>query len=202
MSRQAFHSSLTFSFSSMTLKKTHFIKIPVLLVLFIITFGIGYALINANKNQKKSETTPKVETPIAPISKSLLLRDSIVNFGKQLLGTPYSDGACGLDGFDCSGFVYYVFKHFKIQVPRSSSQFENFGETIAIDKAKKGDVIVFLSPTRSVIGHVGIVTNPNGMETEFIHSTSGKEMKVVISSLKQDSYKKRFVKVVNVLGGR
>jgi cell wall-associated NlpC family hydrolase len=186
----------------MILKKTHFIKIPVLLVLFIITFGIGYALINANKKQKQANTTPIVESPIAPISKYQTLRDSIVTFGMQLLGTPYSDGACGLDGFDCSGFVYYVFKHFNIQVPRSSSLFENFGETIPIDQAKKGDVIVFLSPTRSVIGHVGIVTHTNGMETEFIHATSGKEMKVVISSLKQDSYKKRFVKAVNVLGGR
>jgi cell wall-associated NlpC family hydrolase len=122
-----------------------------------------------------------------------------VNFGKALLGTPYIEASCSVDGFDCSEFVYYVFQHYKIQVPRSSSQFTNFGKEIPIERVKKGDILVFLSPTRNVIGHVGIVTNPKRMQSDFIHASSGSDMKVIISSLKQKSYTRRFVKAVDVL---
>ena len=46
---------------------------------------------------------------------------------------------------------------------------------------------------------MGIVTNPKGMESDFIHSTSGREMKVVITSLKKPGYTRRFVKAIRVL---
>jgi cell wall-associated NlpC family hydrolase len=127
------------------------------------------------------------------------LRDSIVSFGMKLLGTPYVVGACSKDGFDCSGFVYFVFRHFKILVPRSSSQYRNFGKEIPIDSIRKGDILLFLSPTRNVVGHVGIVTNPKGKDSDFIHASSGSEMKVIITSLKKERYKRRFVKALNVL---
>jgi cell wall-associated NlpC family hydrolase len=127
------------------------------------------------------------------------LRDSIVSFGMDLLGTPYVEAGCSNNGFDCSGFVFFVFQHFKIKVPRSSSQFDNFAKEIAIESVKKGDILLFLSPTRNVIGHIGIVSNPKGMESEFIHASSGHEMKVIISSLKQRGYKRRFVKAIRVL---
>ena len=58
---------------------------------------------------------------------------------------------------------------------------------------------MFLSPTSTAIGHIGIVTNPKGMESDFIHSTSGRQMKVVITSLKIAGYKSRFVKAVSVI---
>lgn len=149
-----------------------------------------------------SEPTKALEpasTMTEPTSGSLSVRDSIVSFGSGLLGTPYVEAGCSRDGFDCSGFVYFVFRHFKIEVPRSSSQFENFGQEIDIDNVRKGDILLFLSPTRNVIGHLGIVSNPNGMESDFIHSTSGREMKVVITSLKKPGYTRRFVKAIRVL---
>ncbi|MFT5157823.1 MAG: cell wall-associated NlpC family hydrolase, partial [Bacteroidia bacterium] len=138
-----------------------------------------------------------VDVPLAePTNTKLTLRDSIVNFGKTLLGTPYIYGACNEDGFDCSGFVYYVFRHFQIEVPRSSRQFKDFGEEVLIDNVQKGDILVFLGPTSTTIGHVGIVSNPKGKESDFIHASSGRSMKVIISSLKQDQYAQRFVKAV------
>ena len=129
-------------------------------------------------------------------------RDSIVHFGLSLLGTPYVAAGCSTSGFDCSGFVFFVFKNFGVDVPRSSSLFKDFGETVNINDVQKGDVLVFLSSTRDEIGHIGIVTKPKGMETEFVHSSSGKAMAVIISSLKNEGYKKRFVKTVDVLGDR
>jgi len=130
---------------------------------------------------------------------SASLRDSIVAFGMKLLGTPYVSGGCSKNGFDCSGFVFFVFRNFNIPVPRSSSQFSNFGKEIPIDSIRRGDILVFLSPTRNVIGHLGIVTNAKGKESEFIHASSGYEMKVILTSLKQERYSRRFVKAVDVI---
>ncbi len=171
---------------------------------FIILCILSYGLLKEAKHAPEIIDTSIIE----PLQKDTFkieeikvpLRDSIMDFAMNLLGTPYVDAACSADGFDCSGFVYYVYTHFKIEVPRSSSGFTNFGKEIPIENARKGDILVFLSPTRNAIGHVGLVTDPKGMETEFIHSSSGSEMKVMISSLKQEGYHRRFVKAVNVLG--
>lgn len=133
------------------------------------------------------------------IDTNRILRDSLEQFGKGFLGVPYVYGGTNGKGFDCSGFVYYVYQKFGIKVPRTSVQFADFGKEVPIETVKKGDILVFLSPTRDVIGHIGIVTSPKGMESEFIHASSSKENKVMISSLKQPSYTRRFVKAVTVL---
>ncbi len=175
---------------------------------FVLSIGLTLIvlLITAQRFWKHVVTLPVQNVPVVntipitnPIQSSLTLRDSIVNFGMEYLGTPYLAAGCTKDGFDCSGYVYFVYQHFNIKVPRSSIQYKNFGKEVPLDKLKKGDILLFLSPTRNVIGHVGIVINPNGNETEFIHSSSGHEMKVIISSLKTKGYAKRFVKAVNVL---
>lgn len=139
------------------------------------------------------------ETPVSIAKTSTSLKDSIVNFGMEFLGTPYLAGGCGKNGFDCSGFVYFVFQHFKIHVPRSSLGFKHFGTEIEIENVQKGDVLLFLSPTRNVIGHVGIVSNPKGKESDFIHASSGGEKEVIISNLAKKGYKRRFVKAIRVL---
>jgi hypothetical protein len=170
----------------------HVLSIVVLLIIAIVLLSEGKSV------PGRSRTIFK-EVPIIPINSNDVLRDSIVNFGMKFLNTPYISGASRKDGFDCSGFVYFVFKQFKIQVPRSSSQFENFGKEIPIDSVKKGDILVFFSPTSNVIGHVGIVTNPMGKDSEFIHASSGYDMKVIISSLKKLGYKRRFIKALDVI---
>lgn len=179
-------------------KKITLLKFAKTIGLSLLVSGIAYgAWIGGKSASQKQETIVK-DTLIDSVEINVPLRDSIVNFGMVLLGTPYVEAACSREGFDCSGFVYFVFKHFKITVPRSSSQFKNFGEEIPIDKVRKGDILVFLSPSRNVIGHVGLVTNPKGNESDFIHASSGSEMKVIISSLKQRGYNRRFVKAVRV----
>lgn len=142
---------------------------------------------------------PLKEIPISVIETNSSLQDSIVDFGMKYLGTPYVTAGCSIDGFDCSGFVYFVFRHFNINVPRSSADFENFGTDIPIEEVQKGDILLFLSPTRNVIGHIGIVSNPKRMESDFIHASSGRAMQVVITSLTNEGYTRRFVKAIRVL---
>jgi hypothetical protein len=159
----------------------------------------AYNSLREAKRVPETGTTMIIEPLIDPVNRQVLLRDSVVSFGMGFLGTPYVEGASNKHGFDCSGFVYFVFKHFDTHVPRSSSYYANFGNEISIDSLRKGDILVFRSPTSNALGHVGIVTDPKGMESGFIHASSGREMRVIISSLKQEGYKRRFVKAIGVL---
>ena len=177
-----------------TMKFITFIGLS-LLVLGSIVYG---ALQTSKPSPQRNETTVK-DTLKNASEGNVYLGDRIVSYGMEFLGTPYVAAGCSKNGFDCSGFVYYVYNNFKIKVPRSSSEFKNFGKEIPIADVKKGDILLFLSPTRNVIGHLGIVTNPKGMESDFIHSTSGREMQVVITSLKKPGYTRRFVKAIRVL---
>ena len=128
--------------------------------------------------------------------------DSVIGFAQTLIGTRYREASANPQyGFDCSGFVSYVFKSFDVKVPRSSQEFYNAGERISMDDAKPGDVILFTG-TRShhphSIGHVGIVFSNDGDGLKFIHSTSGKEHGVTITAM-DDTYRRRFVQVVRLL---
>lgn len=168
-------------------------------VFILLCTGIlGYGCLPETKPEKN-----KLVTSVNPIqtndSTPVSLQDSIVNFGMELLGTPYKTAACSREGFDCSGFVFFVFKHFNIQVPRSSAAYKNFGIEIPIEEVQKGDVLLFLSPTRNVIGHIGIVSKANGSNSDFLHATSGKAMSVVITNLSNKGYTKRFVKAIRVI---
>jgi cell wall-associated NlpC family hydrolase len=119
------------------------------------------------------------------------------------LGIKYNYANCDpKNGFDCSGFVYYVFSHFNVKVPRSSSEYKNFGRKIPFDSAQIGDVIVFTGTNakdRSP-GHLGIVVSKPNEELSFIHSSSDKKTPGVKISMytASNNYKKRFIKVVRV----
>ena len=141
-----------------------------------------------------------VHYPHYSLSTDSVTGDSIIQFARTLIGIRYRSATSDpLRGFDCSGFVNYVFKNFNFSVPRSSPEFINIGEKIALEDAKPGDIIIFTSPTRHhSIGHVGIVLCNEGGDIEFIHSTSGKEHGVTITVL-DDTYRRRFVQVVRIL---
>jgi lipoprotein Spr len=127
--------------------------------------------------------------------------DSLIQFAQNLIGSPYRPASSDpLRGFDCSGFVSYVFKNFNFDVPRSSREFIGIGEKVKLEDAKPGDIILFTSPKKHSrrIGHVGIVLYNGIDDFRFIHSTSGKEYGVTITSMDK-TYKRRFVQIIRVL---
>lgn len=128
-------------------------------------------------------------------------REEIITFAKKYLGTKYCyAGGDPKTGFDCSGFVNFVYKNFGIDLPRSSSGFAKIGKTLKPEEFKVGDILVFYGyRDNKSIGHVGIICEANGMKSKFIHSSSGKEMAVIISELGSDQYTKRFYKGIDVL---
>jgi len=143
-----------------------------------------------------------LEHPVMPLmpSSTSIDPDSIVAFSKTLLGIPYLYASTDpANGFDCSGFITYVFQHFNIKVPRSSVDFTNYGREVDSVEARPGDLILFTgtdSMTR-VVGHMGIVETSTKDSLCFIHSSSGKAKGVVITKL-GDYYRSRFVKIIRV----
>ena len=132
---------------------------------------------------------------------STIDRDAIITYSKQYLGTPYLYASNNpKKGFDCSGFVNYVFKYFDISLPRSSGAYKNIGKAKSPEDFKVGDILVFYGyKNRKNIGHVGIICEANGMKSKFIHASSGKIKSVTISELDSNHYSNRFYKCINVL---
>jgi cell wall-associated NlpC family hydrolase len=125
---------------------------------------------------------------------------AIVSFARTLTGTPYKYGSINpAEGFDCSGFITYVFNHFKIKVPRTSVGFTGVDREVSLDQAMAGDLVLFTGTdsTDRTIGHMGIVTSPQGQDVWFIHATSGRAAGVTETAVKP-YYLSRFVKVVRV----
>ncbi len=136
-----------------------------------------------------------------PVS-SIIERDSIIHYAKQFLGTPYKYGGSSTSGFDCSGFVHYVFTHFNIAVPRSSSAFGGVGKAIKMPDANPGDVILFTGTNSAVrqIGHVGIVYQNKDGVLDFIHSSSSSNhWGVTISRYNGSGYERRYMGVINLI---
>ena len=103
---------------------------------------------------------------------------AIANYALQYVGSKYSwGGASPETGFDCSGFVYYVFKHFGITVNRVAADQAKNGTYVSPANLQPGDILCFYSGT-DYIGHSGIYIG----DGKFVHastSTTG----VIISDL-------------------
>jgi peptidoglycan DL-endopeptidase CwlO len=126
----------------------------------------------------------------------IIQADSIVNFATKYLGTPYKWAGNSEEGFDCSGFVSFVFGHFNIALPRSSEDYSHVGSTIKPDDCQKGDIILFSGTdyNKSIIGHVGIITTEKGTPIKFIHSSSSKNhWGVVITDFSNSNYQARYI---------
>ncbi len=168
-----------------------FQKIMFLFLLFPLTFFVAH-------EDEKVVATEENSTA----ADTLIRREAVIDFAKNFLGKPYCYSCSNPDkGFDCSGFVQYVYKNFNISVPRSSSQYVAIGASLKPEDFKIGDVLVFYGYRNSTsIGHVGIICEANGMSSKFIHSSSGKVKGVVISELSSEMYTRRFYKCIDVIG--
>lgn len=153
----------------------------------------------------KSQTVPqKYKDLLHKLSKDIDEKDpgtNLISFAKSMIGIPYRYASSNPSiGFDCSGFVSYVFRNFGITAPRSSSEFIVAGTPVKLENVKIGDVLVFTGSNRKVrrAGHVGIVASIKGDTIQFIHSSSGKAKGVTITTL-NPYYKSRFMKAVSML---
>jgi len=134
------------------------------------------------------------------ISTANILPVDIVTYAKSLEGIPYKYGSINpAEGFDCSGFITYVFNHFGINVPRTSVNFNFAGHEVDLDDAQTGDLILFTGTdtTHRIVGHMGIVLTSPGEELKFIHSTSGRDLGVT-ETIFNPYYRTRYVKTIRL----
>ena len=128
---------------------------------------------------------------------------AIVAFAEQQLGAPYCwAGVTPAGGFDCSGFIRYVFGEFAIDVPHSTALLIDVGREVPRAAAQPGDIVVFTgtAPTSTTPGHAGIVLSAPGEPLRFIHASSARRASgVKISTVEGSGYERRFMAVRRVL---
>ena len=66
--------------------------------------------------------------------------NNVVSYAESFIGVPYVYGGTTPSGFDCSGFVQYVYNHFGKSLPRTTTQQENCGTQIPVSQAQPGDL--------------------------------------------------------------
>jgi cell wall-associated NlpC family hydrolase len=114
---------------------------------------------------------PSTPAPPAPVATSGTLPasdgSSITSTALSLRGTPYRDGGSDPRGFDCSGFVEYVFGRHGINVPRTVDELYRAGTPVERDAVHAGDLL-FFSTTAPGATHVGMAIGGD----EFVHAPS------------------------------
>lgn len=126
--------------------------------------------------------------------------NNIVSYSNTFLGMPYlwggttpalfdTTGKYLSGGFDCSGFVQYIYKNFDINLPRTTMEQVNKGASINIYSLETGDLVFFKTnpAVHSEISHVGIYIGNN----KFMHSL--KDNDVIKTSDLTGYYKDNFV---------
>ncbi|WP_406821180.1 C40 family peptidase [Pseudomonas sp. KnCO4] len=127
-----------------------------------------------------------------------VLADSILERGMSLIGTRYRFGGTSeKSGFDCSGFIGYLFREEAgVTLPRSTREMINVdAPKVARNKLKPGDLLFFSTNGRGRVSHAGIYLGDN----QFIHSSSRRSGGVRIDSLGDSYWSKTFIEAKRAL---
>jgi len=81
--------------------------------------------------------------------------DAIVTYAASFQGVPYVWGGTSPSGFDCSGFVQYVYAHFGISIPRVTQDQFRFGTSVSASDLQPGDLVFFGSGPSHVGMYIG-----------------------------------------------
>lgn len=138
---------------------------------FFLFFALSSEAVEPFTNPMTPVETEKTDHPAwANIAQEVLLN------ALSLTGVKYkSGGSTPETGFDCSGFVRYVFQQAaSLTLPHSSRALAQLGQSISISQLQPGD-LVFFNTLKNTISHVGIYLGNN----RFIHAPSaGKQIDV------------------------
>lgn len=117
--------------------------------------------------------------------------EKIIAYAKKFMGVKYVWGGNTPKGFDCSGFVKYVYNNFGIDLNRVAADQAKQGTKVSKSELKEGDLVFFdTNGGLNYINHVGIYIG-NG---RFIHASSSRSVhKVTITDLNGGFYSKAFM---------
>ena len=136
---------------------------------------------------KETKTPPKAEkvpeqAPFLPKNKV----DAVIKTAKKHIGTKYIFGGTTPKGFDCSGFVQYVFKQNGFSLPRTADEQYKLGKRVKKRAELEPGDLVFFTTYEKGASHCGIYLGKN----QFIHVSSSKGVR--IDSLDDTYWKPRW----------
>ena len=116
----------------------------------------------------------------------------IIATAKDYIGVPYVFGGDTPAGFDCSGYLEYVFAKHGIRIPRTADEQYKLGKLVEPDDLEAGD-LVFFNTSGKGISHVGMYIG----DSKFIHASTSKGVR--IDSLNSSYYKSKFVSASKII---
>ena len=130
---------------------------------------------------------PALVEPAEPAELSAPVPDAryggVVGIAMQYLGVPYRWGGADPSGFDCSGFLMYVYAQIGISLPHNAAMQYGLGTAVSKDQLQPGDLVFF-----DGLGHNGMYIGGG----QFIHSPHSGDV-VKISSLSDSWYASTWV---------
>lgn len=137
---------------------------PRSIALLLVLASAGCATRGATPRPFPGPVHPPARSVASPIAESA---EGIVGTALALRGAPYRNGGHDPTGFDCSGFVKYVFEQHGLAFPRSVAEQFQLGTDVTPETIQPGD-LVFFSTVAPGASHVGIAIG----SAEFVHAPS------------------------------
>lgn len=132
--------------------------------------------------------TGKIDTATMTAIDHAIVKKALTEDATRYLGVPYKWGGTTPAGFDCSGFVYYMFNQHGVNMARNtSSGLAKMGIGISKSKLQPGDLVFFAVNNPNTISHVGFYMGNN----QFIFATSSKG--IAVASMNDSYWSKYYV---------
>jgi cell wall-associated NlpC family hydrolase len=138
---------------------------------------------------------PPAEAPVPPAASPAGSTDGYALAGTalSLRGAPYRDRGVDPSGFDCSGFVQYVYQKYGLALPREVREQYRQGKKVDADRLEPGDLLFFTTVAPGA-SHVGIAIGGD----QFVHAPSERGV-VRVEHLSTTYWRTRFVGARRVL---
>jgi len=140
---------------------------------------------------KKEAPKPAVKTDYGTrfvVPGATVSRDALADYADNFVGTRYRWGGEAPGGFDCSGFVLYVYRNFGYDFNHSSREIAKIGKQVDKSQMKTGDLLFFGTRDangRPKISHMAMLYSDEPGNLQVIHSTN---KGVIIDGLNEKDY--------------
>ena len=159
----------------------------ILFLVLLLSAVSAFAAVESPELQEEEQPSTKV--------------DSLLAYAKTFIGTPYQWAASGPATFDCSGFVKYVFHHFGIELPRTSTNMSlKYPRVERYSDLRPGDLIFFGERVNiRRVGHVGILLKVDEEHGSFYFIHASVNNGVEIQRYTNPYYMMRYIGAGRVL---